>query len=144
MKITITQTDVDKFNELYFKTHPRARIKRIIGPYHPSLNWYMRANNMSRNAAKQNWKEFILFILDENGLRNRQLDCCEIIYTTYFKQKRIHDVDNITPKFILDGLVDGKFLIADDINHIPVLVTKAFYDVENPRIELEFIEKRRK
>lgn len=139
MKIIITQTDVDEFNELYFKTHPRAKVKRIAGPYHPSLNWYMRANNMSRNAAKQNWKEFILFMLDRNNLTHTQINHCKIIYTTYFKQNRIHDVDNITPKFILDGLVEGGFLVADDIKHIPVLITKAFYDKENPRIELEFI-----
>lgn len=138
MNIIITQTEVDEFNELYFKAHPRAKVKRITGPYHPSLNWYMRANNMSRNAAKQNWKDFILFVLDKNGLRNAQIDRCEIVYTTYFKQNRIHDVDNITPKFILDGLVEGGFLVADDIKHIPVLITKAFYDAENPRIELEF------
>ena len=73
------------------------------------------------------------------NLINQKIDRCEVIYRTFFKRKCIHDLDNITPKYIFDGLVEGGFLIGDDCTHITRLTTECFYDKENPRIELEFI-----
>lgn len=137
--IIIDQNDVDAFNAKYFKEHPRAKKVRIKAPQHPSLNWYMTANNMEANNMKQNWKDFIVFILTNRNLINKQIDKCKVTYRTFFKRKCIHDLDNITPKYIFDGLVEGGFLVGDDCTHITRLTTECFYDKENPRIELEFI-----
>lgn len=143
LKIIITQDDVDRYNRAYFAAHPRAKKLRIKGPEHPSLNWYMTANNMAVNEVKQDWKQFILGILEDRGLLNFQVDKCIVIYTTYFKTQKNIDADNITPKFILDGLVAGGFLVDDSIRHV-ALFTQGFYDAKNPRIELEFKNIQRK
>lgn len=138
LQMTITKQDVDEFNRLYFAEHPRATKPRIKGPQHPSLNEYIIANNMKSNQWKQNWKEFLLFMLDKYGWRNMGIERCEVTYITYFKDKRTHDVDNITPKFIFDGLVEGGFLVGDDIDHIEKLIIVGKRDTVNPRIELYF------
>lgn len=93
---------------------------------------------MKSNQWKQNWKEFILFLLSKYKLQNIHIDTCEVTYITYFGDNRVHDVDNITPKFIFDGLVEGGLLVADDIDHIKKLVILGDRDKDNPRIELYF------
>lgn len=138
MKIIITQYDVDSFNAAYFKAHPRAKKTLIIRPQHPSLNEYITACNMKSNSLKQNWKQFMLYLLDDKGLRDKHIEKCEVTYITYFNTKRKHDLDNLTPKFIFDGLVEGGFLMGDDMSHITKLTIMGGYDVENPRIELIF------
>lgn len=135
-KITIMQQDVDEFNAAYFSKHPKAKKVRIKKPQHPSLNETMIGNNMKINQLKQDWKDFIVFILAKNHLLDIGIDQCSIEYVTFFKDKRIHDADNITPKFILDGLVEGGFLIADDIDHIRKLSIIGDRDYDNPRIEI--------
>lgn len=137
--IVIDQKDVDAFNAKYFMDHPRAKKVRIKSPQHPSLNWYMTANNMEANNVKQVWKDFMVFVLTNRNLINQKIDRCEVVYRTFFKRKCIHDLDNITPKYIFDGLVEGGFLVGDDCTHITRLTTECFYDKENPRIELKFI-----
>lgn len=138
IKIIIRQQDVDEYNKQYFDLHPRAKKKRIDGPYHPTLNWYMTANNLSVNNKKQDWKNFIIFILNKYGLCDLRIGRCKVEYRTYLKARRKRDVDNITPKFIFDGLVEGGFLVADDIEHVVELTTSGGYDSEDPRIELIF------
>ena len=138
IKITITQQDVDVYNKLYFDKHPKAKKNRIDGPCHPTLNWYMTANNLSVNNKKQDWKEFMIHTLEVLNLENCCIDKCKIEYRTFFKDKRKRDIDNITPKVILDGLVAGNFIVADDMTHIVELTTSCGYDKENPRIELIF------
>lgn len=139
IKIVITQDDVDAYNTKFFASHPKAKRNRIDGPYHPTLNWYMTANNIQVNNVKQNWKEFIVDILEQQKLQNLMIQQCEIIYATYFKDRRKRDVDNITPKFIFDGFVESGFIEADDYQHIQKLTTICGYDKDNPRIEITVI-----
>lgn len=103
----------------------------------------MTANNMEVNDVKQDWKKFILDILEDRELLNVQIDKCVVVYTTYFKTRKNIDADNITPKFIFDGLVAGGLLVDDSIRHV-ALFTQGFYDAKNPRIELEFKNIQRK
>lgn len=138
IKITITQRDVDEFNAAYFKAHPKAKKHLIETPQHPSLNQYVTACNMKSNSMKQNWKDFMIFILNKNNLQDIHIDSCEVTYVTYFKNKHKHDLDNISPKFIFDGLVAGGFIVGDDMTHIKKLTIMGGYDKENPRIELMF------
>ena len=135
-KIIITQQDVDEYNQKYFKEHPRATKLRIKSPEHPSLNEYMIANNHAQNNQKQAWKDFVVWVLQSKNLINTGVDRCEIIYRTFFKTRRIHDIDNVTPKYIFDGMTEAGFLVADDYNHIVRLITECGYDKNNPRIEL--------
>ena len=84
---------------------------------------------------KQAWKDFIIWRLDELGLRGRMIAKCSIEYITYFKTNRRHDLDNISPKFILDGFVEGGLLVDDDYMHISSLKIMCGVDKENPRME---------
>ena len=91
------------------------------------------------NALKQKWKEFVKFWVKINKMDNRQLDDFDLIVTVFFNTKRRHDVDNLTPKFILDGLTEAGTIVDDDEKHLHSLTLKTGYDKENPRTEFEFI-----
>lgn len=136
VKIVITKEDVDEFNSLYFSSHPRAKKPRIKKPQHPSLNETMIGNNMKINQQKQNWKDFVGYVVEKNHLANIAIEHCDIVYVTYFADARTHDADNITPKFILDGLVASNLIVADDIEHVESLTIIGKRDKGNPRIEI--------
>lgn len=138
--ITITQNDVDKYNHDWLMKHPRAKNKPIKGPQHPSLNEYMTANNMKANHIKQNWKDFIYQIISDLGYLDLGIQRCEVTYRTYFKQNRPRDLDNITPKYIFDGLTAAGFWEDDSCNHVTKLIIECGYDKINPRIELVVCE----
>lgn len=91
------------------------------------------------NALKQKWKDFIVFFIENQGYSNLHIEKCEMVFTTYFKTNRRHDVDNTSPKFILDGLADSGFILDDDSKHLTSLTLKCDVDKENPRTEIEVI-----
>ena len=68
IKFSITKSDVDEYNALYFNEHQRAKKPPIDKPQHPSLNKYMIMNNHAANNLKQNWKRFIIWVLEKNNL----------------------------------------------------------------------------
>lgn len=135
-QIIIDQNIVDEFNCKYFEDHPRAKKLAIKKPQHPSLNEYLGMTSVAQNTLKTKWEEFIYYILTKSSLLNEQIMKCRITYTTYFKLDRRHDVDNVTPKFIFDGLVKAGFLIDDDYKHVVSLETQCGVDKDNPRIEI--------
>lgn len=145
IKIIIDKTDVNEYNNEYFKTHPRAKNKRIKAPQHPTLNWYNTANNMSVNNVKQEWKKFIVEKLRKDGLCDKIIDYpCYVEYVTYFPTKALHDTDNITPKFIFDGFVEAGLFVGDDSRYINRLEIGVEYDKEDPRIEITITPMRKK
>lgn len=89
------------------------------------------------NALKQKWKNFIVWFVEHCGYTNEQIDKCEMEFTTYFKTRIRHDVDNCVPKFILDGLAESGFIIDDDSKHLTSLTLKCGYDKERPRTEIK-------
>ncbi len=46
------------------------------------------------------------------------------------------DCDNMSPKFIIDGLVESGFIIDDDYKHMHSLTLRVGYDKEHPRTEM--------
>lgn len=88
------------------------------------------------NALKQKWKEFIRFFVEEQGYSNLHIDKCEIHQIIYYPNNRRHDIDNSTPKFILDGLVESGMIQDDDCKHITKLTLECKIDLQNPRTEL--------
>lgn len=91
------------------------------------------------NALKQKWKAFIIWLIEAKGLSDMRIDACEIEYTTYYPTNRRHDLDNYTPKFINDGLVESGFLIDDDSKHLRKITLLCGVDKENPRTEIRVI-----
>ncbi len=116
--------------------HPKAHKKPIQHPYHESINAWMIMKRPMMNALKQKWKEFICFFVEEQGYSNLHIDKCEIHQTIYYPNNRRHDIDNSTPKFILDGLVESGMVLDDDCKHITKLTLECKIDIQNPRTEL--------
>lgn len=58
--IRIDEKDVNEYNAHYFSEHHKAKKPRIKSPAHPTLNWYVRADNKEVNNVKQAWKDFIV------------------------------------------------------------------------------------
>lgn len=135
IQITIDQHTIDEYCLYYFKMHPRAKKKPISAPQHPSINTYTRMSFQAANNLKQKWKDFIVWVIKALGYENLQIKQCEITYRTFFFNNRRHDLDNISPKYILDGLVESGFIVDDDFRHITKLVFECDIDKVNPRIE---------
>lgn len=125
------------FNRLYFIEHPRSEKPPIRGPQHPSINEYINMNMYARNRSKHMWNDFVVKLLEDRGLTNMKIKKCNVIYRTFVKDRRRHDPDNITPKFIFDAFVEAGFIEDDNMEHILSLTIEMARDFQNPRIEFE-------
>lgn len=128
-----------RYEEYYFSIHKKATKKPIAHPYHESINVWMIMRRPMMNALKQKWKDFITWFIEDQGYTNLRIERCEMIFSTFYPNSRRHDVDNSTPKFILDGFVQSGFVVDDDSEHIESLTLRCFSDVERPRTEITVI-----
>ena len=135
--IIIDKGVLERYNEYYFSIHPKAHKKPIKQPYHESINTWMRMKRPAMNGLKQKWKDFINWLIEEQGYSNLHIEKCEISQTIYYPTNRSHDPDNSTPKFILDGLVTSGMIVDDDSDHVKKLTLMCEIDVNNPRTELK-------
>lgn len=124
---------LDKYTQHYFELHPKATVPPIKHPYHESINTWMIMRRPAMNGLKQKWKDFIKWLVQEQGYANLHIEECEISQTIYYPTNRRHDLDNSTPKFILDGLVESGMIVDDDSKHISKLTMQCNIDKENPR-----------
>jgi Holliday junction resolvase RusA-like endonuclease len=136
LNLVIDNSVIAEYENHYFAEHPRAKKPPIDAPYHPSINKWMIMKRPMMNALKQKWKDFVVWFIKYVGYENLSIDECEMVFTTYFKTKIRHDVDNCVPKFILDGLVDSGFIKDDDSKHLKSLTMKCEYDKDCPRTEI--------
>jgi len=134
--MTIDQTTLDKYNKYYFKLNPRKRKPPIEKPTHPSINKWMIMNRIVMNALKQQWKDFIVWFIEDQGLTNKNIEYCSMTFTSYFRTRIRKDCDNTVPKFILDGLSESKFIVDDDWNHLHTLILKCGWDKDRQRTEI--------
>ena len=135
LNIMIDRVCLERYTDFYFKKHPRAKNPPIKSPQHPSINAYTRMTFQAANNLKQKWKAFIVWLIDDLGYSGKMIEQCEMVYRTYFAQNRRHDLDNLSPKYILDGFVEAGLLVDDNSDHITKLVIECGLDKENPRIE---------
>ena len=136
IRIVLDQGTIDRYCEHYFRMHPRARKVPIPSPVHPSLNSWMIMRRPEMNGFKQKYKDYIVFVMDELGLTNMQIDDCDITLLYYFPTNRRHDCDNYTPKFFLDGLTEAGVITDDDFLHVHSLRIYGEIDRDNPRTEI--------
>lgn len=134
--ITINNDILTKYEKYYFSIHTKAHKKPLLHPYHESINVWMIMKRPMMNALKQKWKNFIKWLVNEQGYSNLHIDKCEIHQTVYYPNNRRHDADNSVPKFILDGLVESGMILDDDSSHITKLTLECKTDIENPRTEI--------
>lgn len=134
--LVIDNDVVDRYTEYYFSLHPRAHVPPIKQPYHESINTWMIMKRAAMNHLKQKWKDFIVWFVSEQGYSNLRIDKCELSQTIYYPTNRRHDLDNQTPKFIIDSLVESAMIIDDSSKHICKLTLECGVDREHPRTEL--------
>ena len=102
-------------DNVYFKKHPTARKRPLETPANPSLNKWIILRRMSMNKLKQDYKDFTKFVISHYGLEDLGISKCKCKYITFRESKRRIDLDNTTPKFILDGLTaECTGVICDD------------------------------
>ena len=136
IKLVIDDLVLLEYEKYYFELYKRRKKKPINNPWHPSVNQWMIMKRSMMNALKQAWKDFIVWFIKNQGYENVKINKCEMIFITYFKTKNRHDTDNYVPKFILDGLVEGGFLVDDDSEHLKSLTLRCGYDRNHPRTEI--------
>lgn len=122
--------------ECYFLKHPKAKKKPLAHPYQESMNVWMIMKRPQMNALKQKWKDFMVWFVQDQGYGNLRIEECEMIHTVYKPTRRRLDLDNSTPKFEIDGLVESGLIIDDDMDHIKSLTLRGGYDKERPRTEI--------
>ena len=139
IKIIIDNDVVEKYNDYYFKNHPRAKKKPINKCIHPSINVWSIEPSIQMNTLKQAWKDFIIWFINDLGYTNMMLDNIDVIYDIYHPTKRRTDPDNFSPKFIHDGFVESGFWKDDDREHLHSLTIRCHVDKDHPRTEIEII-----
>lgn len=119
------------------KFRHRKLIIIVVPDIPPSLNKIFGMHWAARQREKQYWSELLLCrILIQKIKPVRGQVRIKLVY--YFKTQGVHDYDNYSGKFILDGL-KGR-VIEDDNQRIVTELTHEFRcDPANPRLEI-FIE----
>lgn len=109
----------------------------IIPDIPPSNNKYLgRTNRFEYQADKNDWAYNIYAYC--NPKPKEPIKKSLVMITYYFKDRRKHDPDNFSGKFILDGLVSSGIIEDDSFSNIDLkLVGK--YDKDNPRTEILII-----
>jgi len=135
LKLIIDNDTVNRYNEFYFMKYPYRTKAPITSPIHPSLNIWTKLKRDAQNVMKQQWNDFTVWFIHDFGLTNKKIDKCKIHVTNYFKDLRVHDLDNVTIKFFQDGFVNSGFLVKDDYKHIQLLSYSGDYDKFHCRTE---------
>lgn len=135
--VIISNNDtLEKYKEYYFKKYPRRTKFPIKEPCHPSINTWFILQRPSMNKLKQDWKEYIIWLVDKHGLTNKRIEKCKLTYIYHRPTKRRADCDNLTPKFTNDGLVEAGVVIDDSYFCCNPLVIYLDYDKDNPSMEI--------
>lgn len=137
--IEFTEDLLKSWTKEYFKKHPRSRKKPIDNPSQPSLNKWIILQRISMNKLKQDWKDFTMYVVKHYGLNDLGISRCKCKYVVYNSTARRKDVDNYSPKFILDGLTAeaSGVLVDDGCSCITELTISIEYrkGIEGARIE---------
>lgn len=113
--IEFTEELMYEWTKRYFRLHPRAKNNPIDTPANPSLNKWIILQRKKMNTLKQNYKDFTKFVVKHYGLENLGISECKCKYTVYKPTRARTDIDNIVPKFILDGLTAEEIgVLVDD------------------------------
>ena len=136
IKLVFDNEVLSRYEDYYFSIHTKAKKKPIPYPYHESINKWMIMKRPMMNNLKQKWKNFLVWFIADQGYSNLGIEKCEVSQTIFYPNNRRHDVDNSTPKFVLDGLVESGMIVDDDSLHITKLTLQCEVDKEHPRTEL--------
>ena len=139
--IEFTEELLELWTKDYFKKHPRARKKPIDTPAQPSLNKWIILRRLSMNKLKQDYKDFVKFVVEYYGLQDLGISKCKCRYVVFRETRRRVDVDNISPKFIFDGLTaEASGLLVDDSCDCIEELTLAFEYTKCKGARIEFYD----
>ena len=129
IEIGFTEELLEQWTKEYFKKHPRSKKKPIESPEHPSLNKWVILQRITMNKLKQDWKDFVVYVVKHYGLEDLGISNCKCKYIVYNPSTRRRDLDNYTPKMLLDGLTAeaSGVLVDDSCNCIEELTIKMEY-----------------
>lgn len=120
-------------------------MKLTIPGRFPSLNEYTASNRANRFKGAQMKKDAEIQVIQAIKLSNLKpvQNYPVTLNVTWYEMDRRRDIDNITYsiKFCLDSLVKAKILIDDSQKYVTQINNKVEVDKENPRIEVEIIER---
>lgn len=136
IRIIIDNNTIKKYNEYYFNKYPRRTKAPIGSPIHPSINVWFIMRRPEMNNLKCRWKDFIVWLIEDIELSNIGIESCTVKFVSYYPTRRRVDVDNVAPKFIIDGLVDAGLIVDDSYKHLKSLTLQCDYDKNNPRTEI--------
>ena len=136
IKLVFDDSTLRRYESYYFSQHPKAKKQPIAHPYQESMNVWMIMPRPAMNALKQRWKDFMVWFIEDQGYSNLHIEKCEMTYTVYKPTHRRLDLDNNSPKFLQDGLVESGFVVDDDMEHITSLTLRGGIDQERPRTEI--------
>lgn len=134
--IVIDDDTLKRYHKYYFEIYPKRRVPAIDSPLHPSINRWFIMRRPAMNNLKAKWGEFMEWVIKDLNLNDIAIELCEMEFTSYFKTARRADCDNMTPKFMLDGMVKAGFIVDDDYKHIRSIKIMCDLDRKNPRTEI--------
>ena len=107
----------------------------------PSLNQFAgRENTWQYREEKKLWTDAVMWMAKSAKGRPKQpFEKAVVMITYYFSDRRRHDADNYSGKFLLDGLTKAGIIVDDDLQHISTII-RGDYDKENPRTEISVEE----
>jgi len=136
IKLIIDADTLVKYHKYYFAKYPRRRVAPITLPTHPSINKWFILKRPAMNHLKEQWKEFIVWFVEDMKLKDAKIERCTMEFISFFKTRIRTDCDNMTPKFILDGFVMAGLIVDDDYLHLQTLTLRCGYDKYHPRTEI--------
>lgn len=104
-----------------------------IPEIHPSINTWKAWHYHKYNLEKKRWAEMIYYICLGAKLVEGEV---HVTVKYFFKDKRKRDIDNYSPKLIMDGLVGAKIIEDDNSNVVRRISVEMDYDKDNPRTEV--------
>ena len=114
-------------------------LKYIIDEIPPSNNKFKgRKNCYEYRELKKYWEALVYYKC--RPIPKKPLENQLVRITYYFPTKIRHDPDNYNGVFILDGLVKAGILKDDSFDCITLLLDGK-HDKENPRTEIEIIDR---
>jgi len=101
-----------------------------IDDVHPTINrWAITWHHYKRAKVKKEWEEKIMIACANCTPIKGPVS---VLVEYYFPTKRLRDIDNYTPKFILDGMVKAGLIEEDNNSIIKQLSVSILYDKNNP------------
>lgn len=141
--ITLNVESLQEYTVHYLKTNPRRK--------KPPLDWTGKKrtgqlvswnriincpNRIMQNQWKQEFADYTHYLLQRQGLCNKNIERCAIVIKQYNGTRAKSDSDNIMVKASLDAMVKAGFIVEDNYTVVNPVILTTGHDKTNPRSEI--------